>query len=273
MELLATTAFTLGVIAYSVACTLFFMDLARREGHSVAELWAPRALALGALSQGTHVVVASLVLHVCPVESIHFVLSLAALVAVVGYLWMRARRGLGALGIFVAPVALTFLVAAQFVDTSLPPSGLSRTLLAFHVTSNLIGIGFVLLAGGASAFYLLQNRRLKTKSMPLAPGRVPALDALDLAQHRLLLIGFPLLTVGVVSGALFFGQVGPVGSASFIRAALGYATWIVVAAVLVLRSTLGWRGRLAAFGTLAGVALLTLVLAIYALRPLLGGGA
>ena len=57
------------------------------------------------------------------------------------------------------------------------------------------------------------------------------------------------------------------------RAVLGYATWTVVAAVLIMRATLGWRGRLAAFGTLAGVALLTLVLVIYAMRPLLGGGA
>jgi ABC-type uncharacterized transport system permease subunit len=273
MQLIATIAFTLGVIAYSVASTLFFMDLVRREGNSVAEKWAPRALALGAAAQGTHVVVSSFILRVCPVESIHFVLSLAALVAVLAYSWLRAKRGLGALGICVAPVALTFLVAAQFVGDTMPPTGLSRTLLALHVTSNLIGIGFVMLAGGASAFYLVQNHRLKAKRVPLSQGRLPALDALDLAQHRLLLIGFPLLTFGVVSGALFFTRLGPLGSASFARAVLGYATWTVVAAVLILRATLGWRGRLAAFGTLAGVALLTLVLVIYAMRPLLGGGA
>ncbi len=272
MELLATIAFTLGVIAYSVASTLFFMDVVRREGHALAERWAPIMLGVGAVCQGTHVVGASLGSGVCPVESIHFALGLASLVAVGAYLWLRARRGLGALGIFVAPIALALLVAAQFVGDSLPPTGLSRTLLALHVTANLIGIGFVLLAGGASAFYLLQERRLKTKRGSLAHGRLPALDALDSTEHRLLVIGFPLLTFGVVTGGVFFAQLGPVGSASFVRAVLGYATWLVVALVLALRGTLGWRGRRAAYGTLAGVVCLTLVIAIYALRPLIGGG-
>src|SRR5690606_7066211 len=134
MEQLADIAFALGVIAYSVAATLFFVDLARDEGFPPAARWAPRLLAGGAVFHTGHVVFASLFTWICPVESIHFALSLAALVAAVAYLWLRARRGLHAMGVFVAPMALTFLVAAQFVGGSGPPEGLSRTLLALHIT-------------------------------------------------------------------------------------------------------------------------------------------
>jgi len=272
MDQLANIAFTFGVIAYSVAATLFFIDLARRDGVAAEARWAPRMLAVGTICHGAHVVFASLFSRVCPVESVHFSLSLAALVAAVAYLWLRARRGLGAIGVFVAPLALTFLVAAQFVGDHGPPAGLSRTLLALHITSNIVGLGFVLLAGAASVFYLVQEQRLKEKRAPLAGGRMPALTALESTEHRLLLIGFPLLTFGVVSGALFFAQVGPVGSASFLRTALGYLTWFLVAGVLSMRALAGWRGRRLAYGTLAGVVCVSLMLVFYAVRSILGAG-
>lgn len=273
MDQLANIAFTLGVIAYSVAATLFFLDLLRREGLAPAQRWAPRVLGFGAVCHAGHVVFASLVTRVCPVESIHFAMSLGALVAAVAYLWLRARRGLGAMGVFVAPLALTFLVAAQFVGGEAGPAeGLSRTLLALHITSNIVGFGFVLLAGAASVFYLVQERRLKAKRPSFAGGRLPALASLETTEHRLLLIGFPLLTFGVVSGGLFFAQIGPVGSASFLRAILGYTTWALVALVLLMRNLAGWRGRRMAYGTLAGLVCVSLVIAFYAIRSTWGVG-
>ncbi len=272
MEQLANIAFTLGVVAYSVAGTLFFLELARPDGLPLARKWAPRALALGVGLHASQVVLSSFVLHVCPVTSINFALSLGALVAAAAYLRLRPR-GLHAMGVFVAPMALTFLVAAQFVGDVGVAHELSTTLLAMHITANLVGVGFVLLAGGASFFYLLQERRLKSKKLGMSRGRLPALSALDSTEHRLLLVGFPLLTFGAVTGGIFFSELGPIGSASFARAIVGYFTWAVVAGVLLLRTIGGWRGRKSAYGTLAGVFGVALLLALYALRPLLGGGA
>ena len=92
MQELATVAFYLGVIAYSAAATLFFVDLARRDPAAAAGgpgplgRWAPVALGAGAALHATHVVTASLLTHVCPVESLHFALSLSALIAAAAYL-------------------------------------------------------------------------------------------------------------------------------------------------------------------------------------------
>ena len=115
MQDLATIAFYLGVIAYSVAATLFFLDLARRDGFALGQQWAPRALGIGAALHAAHVVTASLLSRVCPVESLHFALSLSALIIAGVYLALRRRLRLHAVGAFVAPIALTFLVGAQFV--------------------------------------------------------------------------------------------------------------------------------------------------------------
>jgi ABC-type uncharacterized transport system permease subunit len=266
VEQLATVAFYLGVIAYSVAATLFFLDLVRPEGLGLGARWAPRLLAVGAVIHLTHLVAASLFTRVCPVESIHFALSLAALIATTVFLFLRKRSGLHVMGAFVVPVSLTFLISAQFVDAQSHPQ-VPRAMLAFHITANVLGLGLFLLAGAASIFYLVQERRLKQKRIHFAGKRLPPLDALDAAEHRLLLAGFPLLTFGVVTGAMFISQLGPLTSAASVRAALGYATWVLVAAVLILRALWGWRGRRAAWGTLAGVVCVLLVILMYAISP------
>src|SRR6187402_1968201 len=196
---ITTIAFYLGVIAYSAAATLFFLDLAR---------WAPRLLAIGGALHAVHVVTASLLSHVCPIDSLHFALSFSALIAVAAYLALRDRLRLSALGAFVTPVALTFLIGAQFVgQTTEAVHGVSRTLLMFHIAANVAGVGLFVIAGAAGSVYLVQERRLRTKKKAALLGsRLPPLDALDITTHRLLLAGFPLLTFGVVTGAVFSHQ-------------------------------------------------------------------
>ncbi len=269
MEALATISFSLAVIAYSVASTQFFLELARKRAHPSGEGPARIVLA-GAVLHAAHIVTASLFTNICPVASMHFALSLAAWVAVVAFLVFRRGRKIDAMGSFVGPLALTFLIGAQFVGSSPAPSELSTAMLAIHITMNIIGLGFVLLAGGASLFYVLVERRLKEKKLAVV-GRLPSLDQLDRLGHRLLLVGFPLLTVGVVTGGIFFSQLDVNSFPSLARAVLGYAAWFSVAAVLVLRSLFGWGGRRTAYGTLAGVVCVSLVLVVYLLRPVFGG--
>lgn len=264
----ATIAFYLGVITYSVAATLFFLELARKDGDPVRVQWAARLLAVGGALHAIHVLTASLLTHVCPIDSLHFALSFSALIAVGAYLALRERLRLSALGAFIAPIALTFLVGAQFVGQSSEAAlGVSRTLLMFHIAANILGIGLFLIAGAACSVYLLHEHRLRTKKRVVSLGsRLPPLDALDATTHRLLLAGFPLLTFGVVTGAVFSHQLTNPGGAESLRSLLGYATWILLAAVLVLRKTAGFRGRKAAYGTIAGVVCMLLVLLLYVVR-------
>jgi ABC-type uncharacterized transport system permease subunit len=265
---IATIAFYLGVIAYSVAATLFFLDLARRDGTSPRGQWAPRLLALGAGLHAIHVVTASLLSHVCPIDSLHFALSFTALIAVGAYLALRKRLRLEALGAFITPVALTFLIGAQFVgQSSEAVRGISRTLLMLHIAANVGGVGLFVIAGAAGSVYLVQEHRLKTKKrLALHASRLPPLDALDNTTHRLLLAGFPLLTFGVVTGAVFSHQLTSTGSAEFLRSVLGYTTWLTLGTVLVLRKTAGLRGRKAAYGTVFGVLCMLIVMLLYAVR-------
>lgn len=270
METLGTVAFLAGVVAYSVAATLYFVDLARTDGGGPAASWAARILALGAILHGVQIVVSSFVLHVCPVTSLPFALSLGALVLAVAFLFLRGRRGLGALGVIVAPLALMLLVGSRFVGSGHVSSELPTLLIASHVAANLLGFALFALAGAAGLLYLVQERRLKSKRRVLSGGRLPALDLLDLTEHRLLLAGFPLLTFGVVTGVVFLRGFEQAGTDNLLRMALAFVSWSLMAWVLVMRAAAGWRGRRLAYGTLLGLGCVLAVLAGYVVRA---GGA
>lgn len=270
MHALVMVAFIFGVVAYSVAATLYFVNLAKREGAQSAVLWAPRVQLFASAFHAVHLVMASFVTSTCPVASLPFALSLSALVMSLGHVMLAKRYGVAAIGVAIAPLALMFLVAAQFIGGGAHAEGLSPTLLALHVTANLLGLALFLLAGAAGAFYLFQERRLKAKKGRFVFGRLPPLDVLDTAEHRLLLAGFPLLTFGVVTGVVFMQQLAEMSTAGMLRAGLAYLTWFVVAGVLLLRAVAGWRGRRTAYGTLFGTACVLLIIVAYVVRA--GGG-
>src|SRR6185295_628059 len=96
--------------------------------------------------------------------------------------------------------------------------------------------------------------------------RLPPLEALDRAEHRFLLLGFPLLTIGILTGTLWARRVELGTREDLTRAAFGYATWLLFAGVLFLRAARGWRGRRAAYGTIAGFGFALVVLAFYLWR-------
>lgn len=259
----------LTLAAYVASCGLFVAYLGN-DRFTRAGTLAPRFLLAAALLHAVHVVASSLVFHLCPVEGIHFALSVASLLACAIYLALRRRYRIDVVGAFVAPLALTFLLASVFVGMSQPDPQYRRAILPIHVAVNLLGDALFMLAFAAAVAYLLQERRLKQKNFAGFFRRLPPLDALDRAEHRFLLAGFPLLTAGILTGVYWARDVEAGGAADVARAVFGYATWVLFAAVLLLRAGAGWRGRRAAYGTIAGFSFAVLVLIVYLVKGTMG---
>lgn len=264
-EIVANVLFFITAATYVVASALFLRFLVRGTGEK-GERLAPRLVAVGAGMHAGHIVVSSLVLRVCPVEGIHFPMSVASMLMCVAYLYGRIKYRVEVAGAFVAPLALTSLLASRFVGQAEPGRGVKSVLLPFHVTMNLVGVALFALAFSAAALYLVQERLVKQKRIDGVSRRLPPLDALDRAEHRFLLAGFPLLTIGIVTGTVWAGRVESGAPGEVLRAVFGYVTWLVIAAVLYLRAAAGWRGRRAAYGTITGFALSVVVLVIYLVR-------
>jgi len=284
---LSTSTFLVAVLLYGAASTLFFLDVARKEARGTA---APRgkggpfapakhaslsALLLGvaALFHFAYVSFASLVARVCPVNSVHFSLSMASILAIGAYLPARRRFHIEAIGVLLAPMGLVLLLGTYFLGQPGPAHPLGPVFLALHVMANLGGAALFLLAGGAALLYLVQEKRLKQKRTGPRVGSLPALEVLDRAVHRFLVAGFPLLTLGVLTGTIWSKSLESGTFEEILRAVLGYATWLLVATMLLLRVAAGLRGRRSAYGTIAAVLCVSAVLVFYQLRPLLERGA
>jgi ABC-type uncharacterized transport system permease subunit len=268
LELLADVLFGATATAYFLASILFVAFL---SGHADAWVrWAPRLVAVGVPLHAAQICVWSVVLHVCPVQGIHFALSVSSMLVCLVYVLARLRLRIDVVGAFVAPQALAFLLASRFVGGVDAEPRLRSALLPFHVVSNLLGIALFTLAFAAAVAYLLQERRLKNKNLE-GMERLPPIDALDRAEHRFLVAGFPLLTIGILTGTLWAREIEAGGVGEIARAALSYASWVLIGGVLLLRAGAGWRGRRAAYGTILGFSLTVLVMLLYLARSMMMG--
>lgn len=266
MEILATALFYLTAANYVAASVLFLRYLFRGKG--AIGVVAPRLIATGAALHGAHIIVASLWMNKCPVAGIHFPMSVASMTMAIAYVVARKRLKIEIAGAFVGPLALTALMASHFVGNgSEPGARIKSTMLPFHIVSNFCGVALFTLAFSAASLYLVQERLLKKKRIDGMFRRLPPLDVLERAEHRFLLAGFPLLTIGIITGTIWARRVEMGAAADVLRAAFGYVTWLVTAGVLFLRAAAGWRGRRAAYGTIAAFSFAVVVLLIYLLRP------
>jgi ABC-type uncharacterized transport system permease subunit len=272
-ELISAVTFAVAVLLYAAASLLFYLDVARGAPRPASPaprrlLTAPPSLlTAAALGHAGYVALASLVAHVCPIHSVHFLLSVASLFASATYLTLRNRFRIDALGLLVAPLGLAFLLGTYFLGKPAPEPRLSPVFITFHVLSNLLGVALFLLAGGAAALYLVQERRIKEKRRTLKANSLPALDTLDSAEHRFLVAGFPLLTLGIVTGTYWAHKLEVGSPEDVMRTVFAYATWLLIGGVLLLRAAAGWRGRRSAYGTILGLAFETAILILYLVRP------
>ena len=263
-------SFILSAASYLAAC-LSFLAKARRRSPPTGPGWAPRLLECGAVLQFIYLIIFAVMDRRCPVYSLHSALGIVSLVGVASYAVLSRGRHLEALGGFVAASAAVFLVTARSLAASTPMPN-QRWLMAVHITSNLLGGGILLVAGCASAFYLVNERRLKSRRVLGQGPKLPPLESLDTVVHRLLWIGLPLLTIGLLTGRLVIKHTEVITLGDAFRAGLSGASWLVLMAVLVLRQASRWRGRRPAYATLAGTTGIFIVIALYIVRALIGDG-
>jgi ABC-type transport system involved in cytochrome c biogenesis permease subunit len=102
--------------------------------------------------------------------------------------------------------------------------------------------------------YLMQERLLKSKQFNVLYFKLPPLDFLDALNQRSILFGFPLLTLGILTGAVS----AQLTLGSYLswnpEQVWALITWVFYFVVLMGRVTVGWRAKRAAYLTIVGFA-------------------
>jgi cytochrome c-type biogenesis protein CcsB len=156
----------------------------------------------------------------------------------------------------VAPLAFSLTVAALAFGAGprpLPPH-LQSVWLSVHVTLAFLGNAVLALASAVSIVYLVHERELKVKRVGRFWKRLPSLETLDQLNYRALLWGFLLLTLGIVTGALWGKQSWGRFWSWDEREIFSLVTWFLYAGLLEARMVAGLRGRRAATVTIVGFA-------------------
>lgn len=183
-----------------------------------------------------------------PVTSLHESLSFFAWCLVLLFLLLDLRFRLSVMGAFAAPLAFGLMVASAFsphVVVQLNPV-LKSWLFPVHITFSFLGSAAFALSFGAGIMYLIQNRMLKSKRFTGLYQILPSLDTLDKVNYTCLSIGFPLMTLGIISGAFWANTAWGTYWSWDPKETWTLITWFLYAALLHGRLTIGWRGRKAA---------------------------
>jgi len=189
-----------------------------------------------------------------PVTSLHESLSFFAWCIVLLYLLLDLRFHLSVMGAFAGPLAFVMMVASQISpDVVIPQNPVLHTwLFPVHITFAFLGNAAFALAFGAGVMYLIQNRMLKSKRFTGIYKMLPSLDTLDKVNYTCLSVGFPLMTLGIISGAFWANLAWGTYWSWDPKETWALITWFVYAALLHGRMTIGWRGRRAAIFAIIG---------------------
>ncbi len=82
--------------------------------------------------------------------------------------------------------------------------------------------------------------------------RLPSSDKLDLLAYRLVMVAFPIWTLGVIAGAIWGEQAWGRYWGWDPKEVWSFIVWVIFATYLHARATRGWRGKGAAYLALVG---------------------
>ncbi len=158
------------------------------------------------------------------------------------------RRNLqGWLGAVVAMLACLLLAYASFgADADIRPlmPALKSNWLLIHVMTAFLGYASFAVAFGAAILYLVKDSHSQAK--------LPTLPLLDRLMYRATMLGFLLLTFGILTGAVWAETAWGKYWSWDPKETWSLITWLIYASMLHARLLKGWQGRRIAWLAILG---------------------
>lgn len=169
------------------------------------------------------------------------------------YLLMEFRFKVPSLGSFMLPLVLLLMAPAVLLPShieELKPV-LKSGWLGIHTSLAVLGDAAFAFSFIVSVMYLVQERQLKQKHLGAIFRRLPPLDVMDTLGYKALSFGWPLYTLGMVTGSIWAESAWGSYWSWDIKETWSLIVWIIYLAFLHLR-TIGWRGKKMAYLSVAG---------------------
>ena len=160
------------------------------------------------------------------------------------------------MGAFVLPIAslaMAYASLAPNVRDEIEPliPALQSNWLTYHVMTCFLGYAAFAVSFGASVAYLIKNKEAPPTTEEDS-GSLPALEMLDELIYKANAVGFLLLGIGIITGAVWANYAWGSYWSWDPKETWSLITWLIYAAFLHARLTRGWRGRKTAVLSIIG---------------------
>src|SRR5262245_11855017 len=203
--------------------------------------------------QVSSIVLQAMEVHHFPLTQRYEAFSFFGALATLGFLIAYAKYRVASVSVFVFPLIFLMTFIANFfpsLSRSVPPVVQSNWIYG-HIPMVFLGYAALFIAFIAAIMYLIQERALKSKHPVRFYNWLPSLEVCDDLAYRSLAIGFPLITVGIITGALWAQAVWGVWARDA-KVLFSFLTWLVYLLLIFNRLIAGWRGRKAAYLSIVG---------------------
>jgi len=173
------------------------------------------------------------------------------------YMIIEYRYKLSILGAFVTPFAFLGMAYASIspnVNETIQPlvPALQSNWLLSHVVSCFLGYAAFAVSCGVSITYILKKRYEERGGQGGMLAAFPSSEVLDELVYKSIAVGFPLLTIGIVTGAAWANYAWGTYWSWDPKETWSLITWFIYAAFLHARITRGWHGIKAALLSIFG---------------------
>jgi cytochrome c-type biogenesis protein CcsB len=242
------------LVAYGISTALFIAHLLSKK--AALAMTGERVLIAGLIPHAIGKVVRFAAIGTLPVTDSLEALNLLALIMGLVFVFVARRYGVPVLGAFSTPLCLVTLAASLAFgsfDGSVPEA-LRSAWFPVHLGFAITADAFFLVAGGTAVAYLVQERQLRRKALtsPLFR-KMPPLHVLDEIVHRMVIGGFAFLSMGIAAGMFFAKDKWGAYWSWDPKQVQALITWLLFAAILHARLTVGWQGRRVAYMTIGSV--------------------
>lgn len=254
--------FNITAIVYLVSMLCFFVHLASRDGRAGAA--GTYTAAGGFLLQTTAILLRwkesyDLGVGHAPLSNLYESVVFFSWSIVLVYLFLDWKYRYRVIGAFVIPFALSGMAWSQLsLDSGIQPlvPALQSNWLTYHVITCFLGYAAFAVACGVSIMYLIGTGFGATgkKERGGLLAMFPPDKVLDDLNYRAIMVGFPLLTLGIVTGAAWANYAWGTYWSWDPKETWSLIVWFIYAAFLHARITRGWAGKRAAWLSITGFA-------------------
>ena len=243
---------TLGLYSLSTVAYVCFLFMQKKGMHRYGVWLLLAGFVVHSLSIGYWTFMSG---HI-PVNTLRDTLSFAAWAVAGVFLLFHHRYRLKIMGIFAAPLAAVIMavVATMPVTTMAAKPVLKSIWLVAHVTFIFVGEAGLALACGLGVLYLTQEKAIKSKKPGFFFRRLPSLDQLDTAGYGCILGGFLMMTLGLIMGVVYAKAIWGRFWSWDPKEVWSGITWLLYAAMIHMRLSVGWQGRRSAIMAILGFA-------------------